>query len=457
MIAQPATVASDSDALSKLPALFPQGKCPTPPATPSGALPRQAEVLEAFAKATGRRPRRSAPDIYGWRYEYLAILDDHPELTKNLAALVCRAITGASGQGPLEALLRSRLVPFSKDGGGVRPIAIGTILRRLVTRAFCTIFGKDITEAVGSEQYALQANGGELMHKTVFGHMAMHPDHVMVSLDISNAFGTLQRDVALQAAGTIPGLSEWVHAMLACSPTHTFLDGLGRTHNYKMTRGLDQGCPWSAQGFPLTLKRAIAKACQQINTAEKQALLALFQDDIIVCCKLAEVPNVLAIFRVALRELGLEVNQSKCSLAGADLQAGTVVHGMTVTATPTVLKAHRWPAPLTQEGGCQAGEFLSDSSERFGKLGQCRTAAGKRLRELVLAGLPLQQAFYLWRLLVNTDSTWMMRTASIPKFAAQRLDDITASGVEHILGLDPLPLVSRRLLFISMREGGLGL
>ena len=241
-------VAADDVATSALPALYPAGQLPAPPPTLEPDGPDYESIVDEIVRCMAKPPRRSAADIFGWRYEFLAPLSDHPDAARALACAVADVALGHAGEGTLNEFLRARLIPFLKPNGGVRPIAIGTIFRRVLCRALCAHFGPAVREAVGDGQFALQECGAELIHKVVFSHMAKHPEHVTFAVDVSNAFGSLDRAEALKEAGCINGLTRWIHLLYAASPVHTFVDSKGLSHHHKVTRGMDQGCPWSSMG-----------------------------------------------------------------------------------------------------------------------------------------------------------------------------------------------------------------
>eukprot|EP00959_Pyramimonas_sp_CCMP1952_P133521 2792201-Pyramimonas_sp.AAC.1 len=68
----------------------------------------------------------------------------------------------------MRANLGTRLVALRKRNGGVRPIACGSVLRRLAAKAACDVFSDDIKSACGPHQYAVGKPGGcEVMHKCI--------------------------------------------------------------------------------------------------------------------------------------------------------------------------------------------------------------------------------------------------------------------------------------------------
>lgn len=123
----------------------------------------------------------------------------------------------AQGQGCATAapsLAGAGLVAVPKPNGGVRPIAIGEIYRRLT--------GKCLLQQVRAEarSFLWPAQVGvcvpleaEVVVHSVRGWLQRHANtsgKVLVKLDFSNAFNTVSREAVLQAThNNFPSLSRW--------------------------------------------------------------------------------------------------------------------------------------------------------------------------------------------------------------------------------------------------------
>jgi len=84
------------------------------------------------------RPRR-APDAAGWRGEYFKCLTAG---TKNLLLLLAQRILLHPRFVPTELrpfLFGARLIAIPKPNGGIRPIAIGSILRKITSASLADI------------------------------------------------------------------------------------------------------------------------------------------------------------------------------------------------------------------------------------------------------------------------------------------------------------------------------
>lgn len=93
------------------------------------------------------------------------------------------------------------LVALSKPEGGVRPIAVGCTLRRLVGK--CA--SQSIREAMGDLLSPLQLGYGTPLGAEAAVHTActylhnMHPESLMLKVDFCNAFNSIRRDKVLHS------------------------------------------------------------------------------------------------------------------------------------------------------------------------------------------------------------------------------------------------------------------
>ena len=105
-----------------------------------------------------------------------------------LTAALVRWVTGKTPPGVNNILAFQNLFAAKKPNGGVRPIAIGSFLRRLALKALARSIKKDITEATGAAQYALgRAGGADGAFKAIQMEMAAGEKRAVVSLDVKNA------------------------------------------------------------------------------------------------------------------------------------------------------------------------------------------------------------------------------------------------------------------------------
>ena len=95
-------------------------------------------------------------------------------------------------------LLAGRLIPLDKKGGGIRPIGIGEVLRRIIAKSVSSVLRDDIQRAAGTLQTCSGIEAGiegaiHAMRET----FELKTSEGMLLVDATNAFNNLNRDAAL--------------------------------------------------------------------------------------------------------------------------------------------------------------------------------------------------------------------------------------------------------------------
>ena len=184
--------------LEKLKALHPQAALPSPSAAADAPefTCENAEVKAAVLSF----PTATAPRPSGLRADHLreciatVSADVADSLLGALTELANRSLNGALPPAFAEYFLAARLLPFRKKDDGVRPIAVGEVLRRLVAKvAFRQILpdvqgifpptqvGVGVTEAVSHVAFAAHSAHQACLKDASFG---------ILQIDVSNAFNT---------------------------------------------------------------------------------------------------------------------------------------------------------------------------------------------------------------------------------------------------------------------------
>src|SRR6218665_1841667 len=131
-------------------------------------------------------------------------------------------------------LFGGNMIALNKDKGGLRPIAVGYIWRRLAAKCANRYAVARLTAHFAPLQLGIGVPGGgeAAVHATKRFIGSMRPDQVLVKLDFANAFNTLRRDVLLEAVhDSIPELYPFVHqaysAPLVLKFGHLLLSQMG--------------------------------------------------------------------------------------------------------------------------------------------------------------------------------------------------------------------------------------
>ncbi|KAL8121383.1 hypothetical protein AgCh_018206 [Apium graveolens] len=114
-----------------------------------------------------------------------------------------------------EFIASAPLTSLVKPGGGILPIAIGTVWRRLVSKAASSSIGSSMASYLRDFQFGVGIPGGcEVVVHSVNMLLEARGDEVglsMLLVDFKNAFNLIERSILLQEARVrCPSISPWV-------------------------------------------------------------------------------------------------------------------------------------------------------------------------------------------------------------------------------------------------------
>ena len=309
---------SDPDVFQKLLALHPTGNlilCPEPaPRSVLGAWPD--EEVSAMRAIIHSFPPASAGGPSGLRPQHLVdclgSASTHAQslLLEALCELCHRGLEGSLAPRAVAYLCAARLIPLKKADGGVRPIAIGETLRRIIakfalrrpasSRAQCWMSPLQTAFVRGSPCETVGMGVQELVHQ-----LSGREDWGLLQVDVRNAFNTLQRETILGAVAThAPELTAWVRQTLQPAPLLC-----GREVVWS-TQGVQQGDPMGPFLFALGIQDVI-------NLLPKDMLLhRWYLDDGVLMGTLPQLHHAIELLEAHFPQRGLVVNYSKTTLWG---------------------------------------------------------------------------------------------------------------------------------------------
>ena len=157
---------------------------------PDGLTPLHLKDLTSTSAGDGGRELLNALTLFA---NFLAVSRPIPEINP--------IFLGAS------------LSAFKKGDGGVRPIAVGFTLRRLVAKCLCCKVQREMTELLSPLQLGFRISGGmeAAIHAARLFIAESSPTSCLLKVDFKNAFNTLRRDRMLQSVKTsVPMLLPFV-------------------------------------------------------------------------------------------------------------------------------------------------------------------------------------------------------------------------------------------------------
>ena len=189
-------------------------------------------------------PKETAPGPWGLRIVYLkeaCVAGGSEALMTQLTAVVSLLSQGRAPAFVASVLARAGLVALPKPNGGVRPIAVGEILRRLAGKYLMSLVREDAQSYFWPVQVGVAVPGGaEKAIHTVRAWRRRHwnsPHKVALKLDFSNVFNTVSRAVVLSAVSDLFAFLEPVGNVVLPTPHPAAICRLGgRVQSWGSTR-----------------------------------------------------------------------------------------------------------------------------------------------------------------------------------------------------------------------------
>ncbi|CEM34278.1 unnamed protein product [Vitrella brassicaformis CCMP3155] len=249
-------------------------------------------------------------------------------------------------------LAAARLFALEKPGGGVRPIAIGDVLRRWVTRALCMQHKLDFEEEFRPPQFAVGTSaGGEKLFRAAQTYIqtqdAVGQDadgrpitRTLLSLDCRNAFNEIGRqhiidELAVKHLAMVAFF--WQFYGIAALLWYTMEDG--RVETIHSRQGVQQG---DAAG-PFLFCLAFQPALRRLQEQFPAALVGGFMDDGLRGMDERDVPSFLTAADAEFRAINLVLRLDKCHAwsphwrSAADLPTATISRGVRASTEGIIL------------------------------------------------------------------------------------------------------------------------
>ena len=183
----------------------------------------------------------------------------------------------------------ARLHAAKKKDDGLRPIAVGNILCRLVAKCFASAVADKAAAYLAPHQLGVGVRSGcEAVTHAVREAVQEDPSAWVLQCDLVNAFNLVDRTSMLEAvAEHLPECLPWA---ISCYSQASHLQ-FGNSSLLSAT-GLRQGCPLASTFFAITLQPLVESIQQTVPTLK---LNAWFHDDGHIAGTLPELESVVTI------------------------------------------------------------------------------------------------------------------------------------------------------------------
>jgi hypothetical protein len=267
----------------------------------------ESEVL----KGVNSFPNGSAPGIDGMRPQFLKDMISFSAGEAGKRALtsltsLCNFILAAKIPEEIQPIFYgASLCALSKKDGGIRPIAIGCALRRLVARIVCVNQSNQIQSYLAPHQLGVATKRGceAAIHSVrTFINIPENRDNILLKIDFENAFNSIERDsMLIPIKNNFPLIYPFLYQSYRF-PSLLFFGN--KTISSEV--GVQQGDPCGPMSFSITVQPLVNNLLSKLNI--------WYLDD----ATLSDSPEtVLNDFHTIIKmaaEIGLKVNTSKCEI-----------------------------------------------------------------------------------------------------------------------------------------------
>ena len=453
---EPSEIMRDSSRLAEVKALYP----PRSPMTLVGRSDAQVwndEEYETLAKRVSqslrRAPVRTAPGPLGSRLEHWTVLKFAAGGLREAGQLLARLALGRVPSEMIEVHGRGEIMPAIKDNGGLRPILISSVLRRIALKVVARESREAVQQFAGDMQLCFAKDGITKAHHSISSLARKDQDRALLSLDVANAHQSFSRSEADSAiAQACPELQLPWRCWYARTSNHFWRSNDGGLHDISSTAGADQGCALANLAYCSSVMSPLRRAHEAISRLDAGARIFLFSDDIKVWVAPEHMEAAYKMIEEALREVGLSLSPTK-----------TKVWAPTTLQLPVRFRAFRvlslecLGARLIDEGQPSDPVLPSIGGEVPPVLEAAATrvnAFAVQAEDLCGEGLSIQIAQALFRYVSHGVAQHIISSAYISEASVQSYDVRLRSAWERVLGLKLSDEAWRRAQ-LPLKEGGL--
>ncbi len=314
----------------KLLALHPKVPQDRRPCPPRNCAPIQTSN-RLVKKAITTFPNGSSGGPDGLRPQHLKDLTsdmsiDHP-LMEAITDLVNLMLRGECPEFARGALFGCTLVALPKKDAGVRPIAIGTVWRRIAGKVACNFVTGRVAARLAPKQLGVGVSNGleACIHTTrAFLENRKH-DQLVAKIDFRNAFNCLRRDCLLEAvASQLPELLNFVINIYGHATDLYFGE-----HLIISAEGTQQGDPLGPLLFAITTFILLQNVQSELSFG--------YLDDVTLGGDAGVVAGDILRLESEAGALGLQLNRSKCEIIGHSPSSRRVFesYGLDIKETKT--------------------------------------------------------------------------------------------------------------------------
>ena len=226
-------------------------------------------------------------------------------LIVSLTDLANILLAGKTPASVTPILFGGSLIALEKKDGGIRPIAVGYIWRRLTAKCANRHATESLTSILSPKQLGVGVKGGAeaAVHATRRYLQQMPEGNILAKLDFKNAFNSLSRNAMLEAvAEYAPDIYHLCYSAYSSPSILSF----GNHIKSSSSEGPQQGDPLGPLLFSITIQPILEKL--------KCELVIGYLDDITIAGTVDHVATDIETTVMEATRMGLVLNASKCEI-----------------------------------------------------------------------------------------------------------------------------------------------
>ncbi|KAJ0179217.1 hypothetical protein K1T71_004929 [Dendrolimus kikuchii] len=224
-----------------------------------------------------------------------------------------------------DILYGANLCALKKKDGGIRPIAVGTVYRRLAAKCCCKKKAEDLKLYFQPNQLGFGSRGGcEAAVHALRTFLQHNGGDLVLKVDVKNAFNSVDRSALLsQIKDQIPDCYHFLWQCYSQNSKLIFQDNV----IYSKT-GCQQGDPLGPAIFSLAIHPIITRLKSKFNV--------WYLDDGTLGGEVDDVLEDFTILTKELKTIGLEINLSKCEYYISNTERKTEIISRLNTIAPGI-------------------------------------------------------------------------------------------------------------------------
>ena len=218
----------------------------------------------------------------------------------------------------------ARLIPLEKKTGGIRPIAVGSILRRLCSKLVICTASDRIMKYLQPHQIGFHTkNGAEVGVHIARDYISVPSQKYVLKIDFSNAFNSVSRqEIFNQIEKVCPETIPYVSSAYLNESLLMLNDG----STIESSEGVQQGDPLGPLLFSLAIHPVVLQLKSRLN-------VWYLDDGLLGSQDVAELFHDYILLKDEAAKIGLHINAKKCEIVHNDSEEVAEFLKMGVTQT----------------------------------------------------------------------------------------------------------------------------